>query len=554
MLRAVYRSEAMKTQSGALFDSGLWTWVPIRAFGGGTQYLWVNVTAERVDAAHTNRTRDDVDLTLRGESTSEDKHVDKSSRVLGAGVTVTGRGGTHTEGTNEQGHGGGDIVAGYIDKLTRGDETVKKEIAIYRANTKGASEEFEHDVHFRIELGTTREMPEMFKLLSVPGRAVDLGMGAIAGVFDSKDEYEQFWHTMRPWVWHDDGASRLVKGEVRLLVPQYLTTPVPQTPPAAPQPVFSRSYGEQPRWRPAQDPPATSPELLQDLHPWDVSAAPAVQRWAKVAAIKAVREPRLDQGRPWEIPGIDFTTRAGLGYQHRTSHGMLRPHITDLLKHNYEVEVGGRKVTVGFELSDGVEFTPGTEEVTHKARRYAQEDTDKESHSEHTKGFYYGAGPEGGGGIPEDRALLGRLPFERTVLSTEKHGSAAAETDEHNREGTRTFRYYKFKVTVVATPGHRPDRQLTVEVPEGLIAMFPVNEDGTLVGDILLKHPEMFRQPVPAAPPSTPAEPSPLYPPRPPVGGPSIADQITAILMGEDATSLTAAPFTPVPLDSVGGR
>ncbi|MBV2354911.1 hypothetical protein KUM39_11120 [Streptomyces sp. J2-1] len=557
-LRAVYRPEAMAARTGALFDSGLWTWLPVSTFGGGTRYLYVNVTAEQVDPAHTHRVRDDVDLTLRGESTGQDKEAARTRRVLGAGITATGRGGQHDEGTGEQGHVGLDASAGWIGKVTRGVETVEKDISIYRANTKGGTDEFEHRVRFRVELGTTRELPEIFQLVSAPGRLIGEGMGAVAARFDGRDELASFWKEMRPWVWHDDGARDLIDGEIRLLVPRHLTMPAPETPPAAPGPVFARHHGDTPRWRDTVRRTPVSEDLRQNLHPWEVSAASAVQRWAKVAALRAVREPRLDEGRPWELPGADFTTRAGLAYQHRASHAMLRPRIAELLDHSYELTVGGRKVTVGFELSDGVPHTPTASEVTHKARRYRQEDTDEERQSEQASGWYAGGGPEGGGGSGGDGALLGRAPVDRGFGTAEKNTTGLAETEESNREGTRRFRYFRFHVKVVLTPEHRPDRQLTVDVPGGLVAMLPLGDDGSPADGIAGKHPELFRTAVPEPEPTVEQVAKPLPQPDPlpePVttepsaeaappgpGTGSVADRVAAILMGLDSAD-TAEPF-----------
>ncbi|MGW3290445.1 hypothetical protein ACWDR3_38000 [Streptomyces sp. NPDC001002] len=538
-LRSVYRSEAMKAQTGALFDTGLWTWLPIRTFAGATKYLWVNVTAERMDEAHSHRSRPDVDLTLRGESTGEKKEVEKVSRNVGAGVAVAVRGGTHDGETSHQAHGGLDYAGGWLGKLVRGEERLAKDISIYRANVKGGTEEFEHAVHFRIELGTTREMPEFLKLLALPVTGAYELSAAVAKRFGVREPLDGVRYGARPWDWHDSGDNDLVAGDIRLIVPKYLTTPRDEQP-AASEPPFVRAHGRFLGW-------ADTPEhregphqaLLENLHPWDVPAAAAVHRWAKVAAHRAGHETPFAEGdRPWEVPGIDHTTTAGLRYIQRTSHAQLRPHIEALLRGDYEVTVGGRKVTVGFELSDGRSVTPATDNLKHKARRYRQDDADEETVAERSKGWYHGVGPEGGGTAASDVTLLGRMPFERTVLNDEKLSAAIAETDEKNKEGTRNFRYYRFHVRVVLTPADHPGRELRVDVPGGLVAMFPLAEDGTLAGDILRLHPELFRR---AEPPDEPVARSAAPEPPPLKTTPSVADRMFAILTGDAPPQATSS-------------
>ncbi|WP_329538472.1 hypothetical protein OG568_60650 (plasmid) [Streptomyces sp. NBC_01450] len=514
-LRAVYRPEAMKTQTGALFDNGLWTWIPVRGFGGSTQYLYVNVTAERMSAPTSHRSRPDVDLTLRGETSEDTKVATKSTRVAGGGAIAGGRGGTHNAQTNAQFHLGGDIGSSYTDKVGRQAEKVVKRLGIYRATTKG-SEEFEHDLTFRIEMGTVREMPEILKLVGLPGNGIYAGFGAVAGTFGRKEAMDQLWNANRPWIWrddgtgsHPDGSSRDVGGSIRLIVPHFLTTTTPdQTAHAAggtdrtdqkaqggPEALyFTRNYGTNPRWQPRppdRQHPAT-PELLENLHPWDLPASSAINRWVKFAAFRAVRQSDPAQGdEPWRIPGIDFTNPHGLAYTRRTSQALMRPNIKDLLQHNYRVDVGGRKVNVGIELSNGRVVT---QDIRHKARRYRQEDAEVEVHTEHSRGWAAGAGIDGGGAeADQDAAYLGRLPYERLGSNTDKQVSALGQTDEHNEEGTRTFRYYDFDVTVVVNPDQTPGHQFRVDVPNGLTAMFPLTEDRTtLEGGLLTRHPELF--------------------------------------------------------------
>ncbi|MCZ9343906.1 hypothetical protein NGM37_39795, partial [Streptomyces sp. TRM76130] len=122
--------------------------------------------------------------------------------------------------------------------------------------------------------------------------------------------------------------------------------------------------------------------LLQSLHPWDVFAADAVHRWARVAALRSSRTPDLDAElarRP------DFMSTQGLRYAHETSAGSIRPRLEEVLRHRYEVMAGGRTVRVGFELTGARPLGPA-EGVRFKARRYQQDDEDHEHTEQRARG------------------------------------------------------------------------------------------------------------------------------------------------------------------------
>ncbi|MEU7289606.1 hypothetical protein AB0A81_30745 [Streptomyces flaveolus] len=486
-LEATFRTDALIARFGDLLGAGVWAWFPVKGFAGTTNYLWVRVSVTDVAAAHATRPRPEVKLTLRGESVEEDKTVVKRARTLGAGTAVTARGGEHDPETGRQGHGGIDHVAGYLDTRSSSTTDMVKSVDIYRANTRdrGGSHEFEHEVGFRIELGTTRTMPQVISSV-VSGAHTLTGLAARA--LGRSDEWERFWRGHQPWVWYQEVSASTgtpVTGSVRLLVADHMTTELPAEQRAQePLKPFERVFGENPVWtRPTTraEWPDLPAELLQNLHPWDVPAADAVNRWVEVAALRAAQDPPLTTSVR-ESRGMDFTTTAGLRYAHYTSHGMLRPRLEALLTNSYEVKVGDRVVTVGFELTRAEVLGP-RDGITFKARRYRQVDEDGESTSQWIHGWFYGGGPEGGGGAG-DGALLGRLPMDRRILDEERLVSAASETAEHNQEGIRKFWFYRFDLKLFLQLADGPRRALTVDVPGGLIGMLPLDAEGRLAGGL----------------------------------------------------------------------
>ncbi|MGW2975583.1 hypothetical protein ACWDBO_55265, partial [Streptomyces mirabilis] len=249
---------------------------------------------------------------------------------------------------------------------------------------------------------------------------------------------------------------------------------------------------------PATTPPAAGvrpervAELLTELHPWDVPAVQAVQTWAKVVTVPSRRLPDLTVPSVADVPALRPGTTAGYAYRNATSHALLRASISQLLAHTYVVDVGGRRVTVGFDLTSATRLDHGPD-VTIKARRYQPGDEDVEARAERTRGFDHGGGPEGGGGVGPD-PVLARLQYETGRAQGRSAEGSTSATVEHNREATRPYRYYRFDVTVSL---RGPDgRELRVDVPDGLIAMLPVT-DGALDPEILAHLGHLFAEPPP---------------------------------------------------------
>jgi hypothetical protein len=218
-LGATFSSDALQTQYTALTGTGVARWFPVSGPFGSTRYVWVMVTAD-LSAPHSHRSRAKVKLTLRSEGVTEEKTGGESSFRTGVGIGVRTRIGNH------EGHGGIEIEASYGASRERSHETARQIVDIARANTREGSEEFEHELTFRIRMGATTEPPAA---LSVPVQAVRDAALRVAALVRGGDPARR-GDPVRMWTWQDDGLGdrKPVTGDVRLLVPTHLTAPAEQ--------------------------------------------------------------------------------------------------------------------------------------------------------------------------------------------------------------------------------------------------------------------------------------------------------------------------------------
>ena len=527
-LSSSFSSDALRSEWYALTtNQGVSRWFPVPGPFGSTRYLWVKVSATRLGAATGQQPRDDIKLTLRGESADEKSTSKASGSEFSGGLDLRGRIGAGSL------HGGLEGGAEYSTSRGEADEEAEKSVKIYRANPKDASEEFNHDLTFRVETGTTTELPEV---LSLPAR----GVGRITRLFSGQPSRDKGVFT-----WYDAGdgtpgnAPLVEGGNVRLLVPRHLTaaveawpeaidltgaheTEVTWTPGPKPntlkkrnpaQPVAPAPQVSEPAPQQEADQDAELPEaLLENLHPWSVPAAAAVGRWAAVTAVRHRTPPALDVHAPPHVSGLNFTTRAGLRYQHYTSGNMMRPHIKELLKQTYKVPVGDETVVVGLEL-DGAEILGPPEGTLIKQRTYTQTDEEPKHAVERESGWQFALGPEMGGSLGEHK-MFDRLPITiKNWMNGRKRTTAVGDTDERNKEGQRPYRLYRFDVTAVMKGPHGTVR---AKVPDGLFGMLPIDKaTGKLADGLEERLPSLLgRPPIPAPPMPTRPAPAPPVPAR----------------------------------------
>ncbi|MCL7429419.1 lonely Cys domain-containing protein [Streptomyces sp. YS415] len=516
-LTASFSSEALRSQWNALRGDGVRRWIPLARPFGATQYLWVRVTAV-VEPAVEHRARTDVKLMLRTEGLHETKERTTQSTDARGGFEGMARGGTGPA------HAGLEGGAGYSGGGSTAEEQVTKGLDIFRVNPRETSEESGHPVRFRVEIGLAGQAPE---LLDVPVRGVRRLVLSSGKRLSPRKGSADWWYRHRPFIWYDvdgpepasagvpptdsgsakdkgkgadhgkgsgKGKRKAIEGFVRLLLPSHLMVD-------GPRPLeFGPVLGDDPEWRPdGVDTPSPSEraavdQLVENLHPWSLPAGDAVARWAALPA--APFKPPADLSLPdvWKVPGLDFTTLPGLRYEHYTSKEMLRSRVTDLLRGEYRVPVHNRNVTVGMRLVKARPLGVGDVEV--KGRHYQQTSEAEEQQTSHGRGWFAGAGPEGGGEAGEHAKLVSGLPFEYERETSEERSGELSTTDERNKESTRPYRDYVFDAELTLTGKHGT---LRVKVPGalyGMLAMEKNPDTGDLVpADGLARRlPELFAQ------------------------------------------------------------
>lgn len=471
-LKASFSSRALEAEATALLGSGVTRWFPVSLFGGATRHVWVRVSLAEVGPATGHRPRPDVRLTLRAERFSEESGEAERDVTVAAGASARGRAGDQYQ------DGGLAGSLGYLRSRSAAHRDADRMVDIYRANPRDTAEEFRHPVRFRVETGWSTELPEV---LVAPVRAARTAISTLADLADRPLAITD--HRVDIHYEHGTAPEDLVAATAHVLVPTFLTAPVSN----GHAPVASRTYGRRPRWQPVGPAPRLPGELVAHLHPWDVPASAAVRRWAAVAARNTVREPSLTT----TPPGVDFTTTAGLRYEHSTSGDMLRPRVEQLLRHDYRVPVGDRTVTVGTRLVRAKAIGPPVE---FKARRYRQESDEPRTEQAAETRLTLSGGPELGG-QDGDTGLLDRLPIELQIGHAHRDTSALGVTEETNVQGTQQFQLYSFDLTVVMHPTDQPLRALHVDVPGGLIGMLPLDEQGRPPADLATVLPGLFGTP-----------------------------------------------------------
>ncbi|MFK4222298.1 hypothetical protein [Streptomyces sp. NPDC019890] len=505
-LHKVFSSEALENQMPDLMGTGVWAWLPVPGFLGATSYIWVRVRAKELEAAHAHRPRTDVKLNVAVAAT-ENPRKDVGT-FSSWGGELHGRGGA----IDASGRDGFEANAGYRSTSSRTVSEAEPQSEIYDADPQDTAEEFNHKLVFSIEMGGTTELPQVLDLPVTGVHHAVLGMAHHG--FDSREPVAKVLNGHRAWTWFEGGSgARQATGDVRILVPSHLTGP------AGDQfvPPVSRVYGEEPRWverppvselaagllqhlhtlaAPAAPAVARPPVsglaagLLRRLHPLAVPAAAAVERWAKLAASTAKRDPDLQAAKAWEVEGVDFTTTAGPKYAHFTGTGMLKANIAPLLGHTYDVPVNGQNVRVGFRLDHARVVGPPRGAV-YDAARISKKDPSTAHSEARSSGWSAGAGPRTVGDGAGPTTLYGSAAASGGVTQSSGYAYRDGSNDENPRTGKvkRSHRYYQFDLTVVF---EGPQRTLEVKAPRGLFAMLPLGEDGKLLDRLEAALPELF--------------------------------------------------------------
>ncbi|MDF3148692.1 hypothetical protein, partial [Streptomyces sp. T21Q-yed] len=469
-IEASYSPAALLDQFTLLNTTGVKRWWPIPSAFGATRYLWTKVTAETLEPM-SQHDRSEMTMLLRGKAITENTTSTSRSTEFEGHVEVHGRVGTSTT-------GGLQVVGGWSREASTAHEQHAQGVGVYWGQTSNPSVEFQLRQRFDVEMAITQQLPE---ILDAPVRAyhgVTLATSSLMGhrrhAAGRVQQHPSFVARFprRP----EEGS---VDGWVRVVIPKHTVQPGP-----APQPIAPPAQNTVARWESGERP---SNDALVDLmaehgHPWALPAATAVNRWAVLPAAPTTSRPEPTTPESWRPDG---STLFGMVYDHLTNEVHMRLSLEQLLRHKYQVLVGGEKVTVGMRITRATAL-PGSE-VKILSRHFNQGRDTEEHVSGAASAWFAGIGPAVGGEV-DGHSLRDSLP-----LRYESHGSGeqAGESEEileRNTASTRQFRYYKADVELVLSGPHG---NLLVDAPGGLYLMLPTDlEDSPALRDILVTEPE----------------------------------------------------------------
>ncbi|MBR7827885.1 inositol polyphosphate kinase family protein [Actinospica sp. MGRD01-02] len=494
---------------------GMIRWRPLPAVFGGTRHLWIKVTAD-VGRITGQRARLETKLTLRhedyalsGEGRSQGLDSDIAIRLQGHGAIA------------DTGLAGGDVEVGYKQEseVSHGTDTSSKDI--FRLGASDGSEEFEHEVTYKIEIGVTPEPPEFLRWPQVGYKKSVLGVGNLgAAMLGWRDAMERFWYGHRPWAWFETvttrpaggGAEALggeaaeprpITGSVRLVVPGHLTELVPDGPAAA-RTVAPSAFGINPRWAEPGRRGAIPDEALERfakvVYPVITPAGLAAERWAPLTTV-AIRHRPADLEAPgaWQVPSFGFGRPSALNVNHFS---MLNSGIERLLLHTYHMplrdipvrEAGApglpgdkHDIVLGLDIVDVRPVTRGEVPISasFKTRRYAQQGTEPKKSIKRGSGWFASAAMTGGASAG-DTLAEGDLGVGRGAMHFEIEGTEPGEVAERDEEERTDFRYYRADVVLVIR-GSRGT--LRVGVPDGLYFALRAEDGDWAEGQL----PDVFR-------------------------------------------------------------
>ncbi len=505
---------AMKNDWMNLHRTGMTRWVPVHT-ALGTRLLWVRVTAAVGDVTG-HRPRPETKLTLRSEGLRTDVPREVSQKK---GLRVAGR---------AQGHGtiDGEVVVGLSAEggytaersKTRGEEITKKDI--FRVSARGGSEEYDHPLTYKVEMGVSFDPPAVVQPLVRGARAAAFAAGdAAAKLLDHPSGIDRLWYDRQPGWFEtvdsrpdplDGGRPAPLAGSVRLVTPSHLT--VTAAPEELPPQVPATGFGENVRWADASRPPrmpSTMKVLSEFIHPVTAPVSHALARWAGLTTVPRARRPRTLDGDAWQVPGLGLRTFRGLRLAHFTSESMVRANVASLLTHTYEIP--GTGIRIGLDITHA-ERLPVP--ASFKARRYAQNHTEAKSAAERQSGWEANVNAILGGYTGDGSGLAEAMPrFVYGRRTGEEDTVEPGEVHERDKEEVIAYRYYRLDVTAVI---RGPAGTLAVDMPAGFYSMLrePVADAFEAAAPHLFRTPPRDVPPVPVPVPVPAPVPTPTPTPN----------------------------------------
>ncbi|MCW2865423.1 MAG: hypothetical protein JWP48_7131 [Actinoallomurus sp.] len=439
VLRARYGDEAMSASLVALRD-GVITWLPVKRAYGFTDYVGVRVKAVVADGAHTSE-RPDVRLMLRSEHLSGSGTVHE--KTSGGGAKALAR---YTK-YSDSDVGGGELAVGRITESSSADTGSTDVKEINRVQTYDPSHEFTHPVRYEIEVVRSHEPPPGLAHLRGGTRGALRKFAELTG----NDAAGRHWDENR----RISTRTRTADGAIRMIVPEHLTTIVPEhTPVTAQTPVV----GEAPRWSAPVSPLEVNQTLRKVANQVAVPAAPLVGQWGPVAALPPkLRGPvPLLADRPL---GYEIGLPRGMDLGEAGNPRTMRAQLKALLAHEHTIPgLGGERVRVGINVHRATRVT----EASVKQRVYEQTRTT----SGHGQG--HSTDRTGRGGVSAGPPSPGTQGTAGTGGGRGSGGEMASRNSnirERNEEMSTENGYYRCAISLVF---HGPGRDLVLDVPEGL--------------------------------------------------------------------------------------
>jgi hypothetical protein len=457
----------------------------------GTVHTGIRVSISNESVAYA-RPRPDVRVTTGGQGFVQTGKSRSRERAWTVSGFVHGRWASAPNGYRPA--GGVSIDYERSSAVKVGTNTTLRDIR--RATAADSSQEFAHDVTFRVEVFHSYSSSELAR------RAWQvLKAGPALVEILSQGESRRLWHRWFP-PGRQEPATRDVEARAAVLVPTHLTTTAaPSVAPAAPaRPVIIART-------PAPAPSPLAEALAEHVHPLTMPGADNLPMWASAAAIpwRRIDHQAVSRGIAPIVdefaPGFQDGLTSHIAFNERN----MRANIEPLLNGRYRIPL----VNAGYLivqlvprnarwLSRGKYTALNFPEVAEEPDRETEESRGWSVSADFDLGHPFGRPLEEGVEHPliDPGGAFGRGSGKTRRVTT----NATGDYVESNRQRDGDYDYYLFDADFVITGPH--GHSVTVEAPNGFVGMLPVTVVQRLVAanpDLGLEQPPLSGDQLPAA-------------------------------------------------------